>query len=273
MIDKAVAHIHANLFVSQLQYTASIGEQRPEMDGHVLERGESFKVAKAKTQTLKHAETSRVKYDLVGKIAEGTLLTRKTAAAILQRLTLDKLYMFKGNQEEFITKVIRFINEQKATMIVEHISYDKIEGEYNSTKFTAGMDSKNYSKAFRAEKHIQNYVFTDGIVERSVERKFAQDLDVADEVSVYAKLPKSFSIPTPVGNYSPDWAIAFNEGSVKHIYFIAETKGTMESLNLRPIEQAKISCAKKLFNEISTTKVKYHDIDSYQSLLDVMGKL
>lgn len=128
-------------------------------------------------------------------------------------------------------------------------------------------------KAFKADKHIQDYVFTDGTAEDSVERKFAKELDGAKEVCVYAKLPKGFAIPTPVGNYSPDWAIAFNEGSVKHIYFIAETKGTMESLNLRPIEQAKISCAKKLFNEISTSKVKYHDVDSYQHLLDIMSKL
>lgn len=273
LIDKAVAHINRNLFVSRLQYTASTGEQRAEMDEHELARGESFQAARTKTQTLRHAEASRVKYDLVGKIAEGTLLTRKTAAVILQGLELGKLHMFKDNPEEFITKVIRLIKEQKATMIIEHITYDKIEGEYDSAIFTAGMHTKNYSEAFRANKHIQDYVFTDGIVEQSVERRFAQDLDIAEEVSVYAKLPRDFSIPTPVGNYSPDWAIAFNEGSVKHIYFIAETKGTMESLNLRPIEQAKISCAKKLFNEISTSKVKYHDIDSYQSLLDVMGKL
>jgi type III restriction enzyme len=98
-------------------------------------------------------------------------------------------------------------------------------------------------------------------------------MDKADEVCVYAKLPKGFAIPTPVGNYSPDWAIAFYEGTVKHIYFIAETKGTMESLNLRPIEQAKIKCARKLFNQLSTSKVKYHDVDSYQSLLNIMGKL
>ncbi|USK36189.1 hypothetical protein LIT25_07205 [Bacillus sp. F19] len=112
-----------------------------------------------------------------------------------------------------------------------------------------------------------DYVFTDGSAEKSVERRFAEDMDIANEVCVYAKLPKGFSIPTPVGNYSPDWAIAFNEGTVKHIYFIAETKGTMESMNLRPIEQAKIACAKRLFNQLSTSKVKYHDVDSYQGLL------
>ena len=120
---------------------------------------------------------------------------------------------------------------------------------------------------------VGDFVFTDGSAEKSIERRFAEDLDAADEVCVYAKLPRGFHIPTPVGNYSPDWAIAFNEGSVKHIYFIAETKGTMDSLNLRPIEQAKISCAKKLFNEISTSNVKYHDVDSYQSLLTIMNKL
>lgn len=121
-----------------------------------------------------------------------------------------------------------------------------------------------------AKKSIQDYLFTDGSAEKSIERLFAEDLYAAEEVCVYAKLPRIFQIPTPVGNYSPDWAIAFYEGKVKHIFFVAETKGTMDSLNLRPIEQAKISCAKKLFNEMSTSKVRYHDVDSYQSLLDVM---
>ena len=132
-------------------------------------------------------------------------------------------------------------------MIVEHISYDQIEGKYDSSIFTAEKHA-SFDKAYKAEKHIQDYVFTDGIAEKSVERRFAEELDGAKEVCVYAKLPKGFAIPTPVGNYSPDWAIAFYEGTVKHIYFIAETKGTMESLELRPIEKAKISCARKLFN-------------------------
>ena len=119
-------------------------------------------------------------------------------------------------------------------------------------------------------------MFTDGTAAESVERKFAKDLDTADEVIVYAKLPqgpRGFYIPTPVGNYSPDWAIAFRRNGIKHIFFIAETKGTMDSLNLRPIEKAKITCAKKLFNEISTTGVKYHDVDSYKSMLDILQKI
>ena len=273
LIRNAIAHIDEKLFVSELQYTTTIGRQKAEMNEYEIERGASFTGEKTRTQTLKHAETSQIKYDLIGKIAEGTVLTRRTVSAILQGIRVDKLYMFKNNPEEFITKVIRLINEQKATMIVEHISYDTIEGEYDSSIFTAEKATQSFDKAFLAKKAIQDYVFTDGSADKSIERKFAEDLDAADEVCVYAKLPRTFQIPTPVGNYSPDWAIAFYEGKVKHIFFIAETKGTMESLELRPIEQAKISCAKKLFNEMSTSNVVYHDVDSYQSLLNIMNSL
>ncbi|WP_020224174.1 type III restriction-modification system endonuclease [Holdemania massiliensis] len=273
LIKKSIDHINEKLFVSELQYTATIGRQKDKMDEYEVGRGASFSGEKARTQTLKHAETSQIKYDLIGKVAEGTVLTRKTVATILQGLNPEKLYMFRNNPEEFISKVIKLIKEQKATMIVEHISYDPIEGEYDSTIFTAEKNTQSFDKAFLAKKAIQDYVFTDGSAEKSIERKFAEDLDAADEVCVYAKLPRTFQIPTPVGNYSPDWAIAFYEGTVKHIFFIAETKGTMDSLNLRPIEQAKISCAKKLFNEMSTSNVKYHDVDSYQSLLNIISSI
>ena len=273
LIRNAIAHIDKKLFVSELQYTTTIGRQKAEMNEYEIERGDSFTGEKTRTQTLKHAEASQIKYDLIGKIAEGTVLTRRTVSAILQGIRVDKLYMFRNNPEEFISKVIRLINEQKATMIVEHISYDTIEGEYDSSIFTAEKATQSFDKAFLAKKAIQDYVFTDGSADKSIERKFAEDLDAAEEVCVYAKLPRTFQIPTPVGNYSPDWAIAFYEGTVKHIFFIAETKGTMESLELRPIEQAKISCAKKLFNEMSTSNVVYHDVDSYRSLLSIMNSI
>ena len=273
LIKNSIDRINEKLFVTELQYTATTGHQKSEINEYEIERGASFTGEKTKTKTLKYAETSQIKYDLIGKIAEGTVLTRRTVSAILQGIGENKLYMFRNNPEEFISKVIRLINEQKATMIVEHISYDTIEGEYDSSIFTAEKNTKGIDKAFLAKKAIQDYVFTDGTADMSVERKFAEDLDGAEEVCVYAKLPRTFHIPTPVGNYSPDWAIAFYEGTVKHIFFVAETKGTMESLELRPIEQAKINCAKKLFNEMSTSKVKYHDVDSYQSLLNIINSL
>lgn len=273
LIRKAITYIDQKLFVSGLQYTTTVGRQKSEMNEYEIEGFTSFTGEKTRTQTFKHAQTSKIKYDLIGKIADGTSLTRKTVAAILQGIRTDKFFMFRNNPEEFISKVIRLINEQKATMIVEHITYDTIEGEYDSSIFTAEKNTQSFDKAFLAKKSIQDYVFTDGSADKSIEKKFAEDLDSSEEVCVYAKLPKTFRIPTPVGNYSPDWAIAFYEGKVKHIFFIAETKGTMKSLELRPIEQAKISCAKKLFNEISTSKVKYHDVDSYQSLLNIMNSI
>ena len=273
LIKKATTHIDEKLFVSELQYTTTIGRQKDVINEYEMYRGDSFVRESSSTYGLKHSTTSQIKYDLIGKVAEGTTLTRKTVSAILQGIRADKLYMFKNNPEEFIVKTIRLINEQKATMIVEHISYDTIEGEYDSTIFTAEKNTQSFDKAFLAKKAIQDYVFTDGLAEKSIERRFVEDLDAAEEVCVYAKLPRAFQIPTPVGNYSPDWAIAFYEGTVKHIFFVAETKGTMESLELRPIEQAKISCAKKLFNEMSTSTVKYHDVDNYQNLLNVMNSL
>lgn len=275
LIQNSIASINANLFVSQLQYTTSVGSQKSTMVHDDVTGGTSFDPAKTRTQTLQHAETSQIKYDLIGKIAAGTVLTRKTVAAILSGLSAERFAMFKHNPEEFISKVVKLIKEQKATMIVEHITYDQIEGEYDSSIFTAEKNNQSFDKAFHATKAIQDYVFTDGYAQdgQSTERKFVQNLDAAQEVCVYAKLPKGFAIPTPVGNYSPDWAIAFNEGTVKHIYFIAETKGSMDSMQLKPIEQAKINCARRLFNNISTSHLRYDAVNDYQQLLNVINSM
>ena len=96
------------------------------------------------------------------------------------------------------------------------------------------------------------------------------ELDTSVEVVVYAKLPRSFTIPTPVGNYNPDWAIAFQEGTVKHVYFIAETKGSMSSMELRKIEECKIDCARKFFKKITSDQVKYDVVDSYGKLMQLV---
>lgn len=167
-------HINEKLFVSEIQYTITIGRQKAEMNEYEVERGASFTGEKTRTQTLKHAKTSQMKYDLIGKVAEKTVLTRKTVSAILQGIRTDKLYMFKNNPEEFITKVTRLISEQKAAMIVGHISYDTIEGEYDSAIFTAEKNTQSFDKAFFAKKSIQDYVFTGGSAEKSIERKVVQ---------------------------------------------------------------------------------------------------
>jgi len=270
LIDKAIKHIDDNLKVSKLQYTISQGIQHENLDEHALDRLDSFEVLETKTQVLDHANISQVEYDLVGKIAEETVLTRGTIVKILKGIEERTFNMFKDNPEEFITKVTRLINSQKATMVVDHISYNRTENKYDSSIFTAGSKNKNIKNALKTNKHIQDYVFVDGISEDSVESRFAKSIDKADEVVVYAKLPKGFAIPTPVGNYTPDWAIAFKEGAVKHIYFIAETKGSLDSMELRKIEEAKIDCARSLFNNISTDNLRYDHVTDYQSLLNIV---
>ena len=151
-------------------------------------------------------------------------------------------------------------------MIVDHIEYHAIDDEYDTTIFTERMP-RNASSAMSVSKGIQDYVFPDS----DGEAAFAYDLDAADDVEVYAKLPRTFSIPTPVGNYAPDWAIAFKKGSVQHVYFVAETKGTLDTLELRGVEDAKIACAKKLFNEANTSDVRFHEVTSYSDLLALVN--
>lgn len=272
LVQKAIRHIDEKLFVSRLRYTVTKGIQSDDWSAEVLQSGVGFKVKETNHDNLLQSGISQVQYDLIGKIGAGTHLTRRTVVRILKGILPVKFSMYRQNPEEFIAKVIKLINEEKATMIVADITYNQTDRTYDSKVFTAERNM-DFSKAYKAKKNVQDYVFTDGVAEKSVERRFAEDMDVDDKVVVYAKLPRGFQIPTPVGNYAPDWAIAFKKGTVKHIYFIAETKGSMSSMDLRPIEQAKIQCAKKLFNEISTADVVYEQVDSYQNLLNIMDAI
>lgn len=271
LIAKSIKSINENLYVTRLVYTVSTGIQHDEMTREEIDSNKSFTNAKTHSDTIQSFASESIKYDLLGKIREKTQLTRKTVAKILMGIDEFKFFMYKDNPEEFISKVSKLINDEKATLIVEHVQYRETDEEPFSTEiFTQEKSKSDFLKAFRAQKNIQDYVFTDGSADKSIERKFAEDLDNADEVVVYAKLPKGFYIPTPVGNYSPDWAIAFKKESVKHIYFIAETKGSMDSMQLRAVEQAKIACAKKLFNEMSNNNVKYGKVDSFSELMNIL---
>ena len=266
LVEKAVNAINAELNVTQLTYVITKGTQKDELKKSDFMNGEILNKKESTTDRLNTDIISHVRYDLIGKIASGTTLTRRTVATILSKIRPSKFNMFKANPEEFIAKTTRLILEQKATMIVDHISYNQVAGEYDSAIFTQEKHT-SMDKAFKANKSILDYVFTDGTAEKSNERKFVENLDISNEVAVYAKLPKGFHIPTPVGNYSPDWAIAFVQGKVKHVYFIAETKGSMSSMELREIEKNKIACAEHLFEQLSTNEVKYGKIDNYDQLM------
>lgn len=274
LIQEAIKNIDDNLFVSKLRYTLTEGTQGHDLDSDQLASGTGFVAESSKTYTMERSEATSVRYDLIGKIAAGTKLRRKSVARILSGIRKDRFSGFQNNPEEFITKAVRLINEAKAEVIKENISYHLTEGTYKKSIFT---DEKHtdFFKAYRAKKNVQDYVFTDGYAKdgQSVERKFAVDMDLANEVCVYAKLPKAFSIPTPVGDYSPDWAIAFHRGTVKHIFFVAETKGSRDVNDLKPLELAKITCTKKLFASLSSADVVYDVVTSYDDLLDVMKDL
>jgi type III restriction enzyme len=267
LITKCVRTLDKELKIPALQYTVQRGEQIDEATVEQLKGGTGFKLSE--TEEVKHRASvhSAVRYDLLGKLSEATDLTRRTVARILQGVSIATFGQYKTNPEGFIAEASRLINEQKATVIVEKLTYDPIEGVHDIDIFTQEKPKGEFGKAFKANRHVYDYVFTDS----KTELKFVEELDASTEVVVYAKLPRGFSIPTPVGNYNPDWAIAFEQQKVKHVYFIAETKGSMSSMELREIEIRKIDCARRFFARITSDQVKYDVVDSYGKLMSLVG--
>ena len=274
LVRKAVNALNnkdTGLRVTPLQYTIQTGEQLAQVSENTLKHGDGFKLCETKTEYNVQSVYSTVKYDLIGKLAEGTQLTRRTVAAILKGMDAAVFAQFKTNPESFITEAIRLINEQKATVIIEHLAYDPVEDKFELDIFTTGQTKQDFSKAGdKLQRHIYDYVLTDS----NIERNFVKELDTSHEVVVYAKLPRGFLIPTPVGDYNPDWAIAFKDGAVKHIYFVAETKGSMSSMELREIEKTRIECARKFFDAMNRRfapeNVKYDVVDSFARLMEVV---
>lgn len=271
LVEKSIVALNEKLKVKKIFYQIVSGEQVETIqDKKSVEYGESFFKKESETSLAVAEVNSQVKYDLIGEIAKSTNLTRKDIAAILQGIKATTFDQFRHNPEEFIIQSSKLIDEQKATVIVEHIEYHLLDDKYNTGIFTEpslrrGTIGKN---AMAADKSLYNYIITDS----GTERKFAEDLDKDKNVAVYVKLPNGFYITTPVGKYNPDWAIAFKEGTVKHIYFVAETKGDLSSLQLREIESLKIQCAKEHFRSISSDSVKYGVVTNYHELLNEVMK-
>ncbi|CAK1755208.1 type III restriction enzyme [Vibrio crassostreae] len=266
LVSKAIHVLDSKLRVQKLHFDIIRGEQVANVDAEQMKAGQSFKVEETESTEYHASVKSNVRYDLLGKVADLTKLKRATVADILRGIGSHVFDQFKNNPEDFIAKAAQLINEQKATMVIEHLAYDTLEENFEANIFDAnGSEDFSYAGE-KLKRHIYDYVITDS----KVERQFVEELDTRTEVSVYAKLPKGFFIPTPLGSYNPDWAIAFQEGAVKHVYFIAETKGSMQSLQLKGAELAKIECAKKFFETVnekfSENKVRYDVVDSYESL-------
>lgn len=271
LVNKAIASINRNLHVSKIFFKVETGAMDEIKSKDSLLDGSAF--SKSKSSTYDSSKQIRVgssvKYDLIGKLVGETGLTRKAVVAILTGIEKSVFEQFKFNPEEFIIKAAALINDEKATAIIQHITYNVLDEHYDTDIFTEPtIKGKLGTNAMKAQRHLYDHIVYDS----TNERDFAADLDTNTDVAVYVKLPDSFYIATPVGHYNPDWAIAFYEGTVKHIYFVAETKGSMSSMQLRLIEESKIHCAREHFKAISNGNVVYDVVDSYQSLLEKVMK-
>ena len=265
--ENAIKKLDDELHVTPVTVVVTGGEITAITEDGFVEDGQT-----ARRTVVKTAEVD-LKYDLIGKIAEGTQLTRKCVANILCGIRKETFEQFKQNPQDFITKAIGLINGEKATTVVQHVTYSALDDRYDTSIFTDSDTRALADKTVETPKnHIYNYVVADS----NIEREMAAELERQEDVCVYAKLPRGFEISTPVGKYNPDWAIAFKQGTVKHIYFVAETKGQLQSLNFgtmantNPIEQTKIDCAKKHFKAISGENVKYGVVTGYDKLLELV---
>ncbi|MGB3946751.1 MAG: DEAD/DEAH box helicase family protein [Bacteroidia bacterium] len=264
LIQDSVIRINADLTISERTYEVKSGELKKSTKSD-LENNEAFTQTDRTTKKLDADVNTNTVYDLIGEIVTHTNLTRKTVVEILKKISPQKFVLVRKNPEEFIAKCGKLINEVKASLIFNNIVYHKTEERHDSkTVFTNSKAALRQSEILK--KHIYDYLTTDS----KTESTFAKQLEDATEVSVYAKLPKSFYITTPVANYSPDWAIVFDKDKVRHIYFVAETKGSDSDLELREIEKLKIHCATEHFKEISGQEVKFAKINSYDKLLEIV---
>ena len=269
LIGKAIAALNKGLRVNRVIIRVDYGTMTEIRSKEQLMVGEAMVRKESASYAASTTANDSVKYDLVGKLVAETGLTRHTVVSILQGIDKAVFKQFVDNPEEFIIKSAAIINEQKATAIIQHITYDKLGDSYDTGIFTEPtMKGQLGVNAMEAGKHLYDYIIYDS----NNERDFAQRVDTSSEVAVYVKLPGGFYINTPVGKYNPDWAIAFNEDKVKHIYFVAETKGSLSSMQLREVESAKVHCAREHFKAISTDSVKYEVVDSYAQLMQEVMK-
>ena len=269
LVQKAIHSLDSKLRVSKIFFKVESGTMERIKSKEALINGDSF----IKDETTNYSRTgvtsTNIKYDLIGKLVEETKLTRKAIIQILKGIQPSVFGQFKDNPEEFIIKAAALINDEKAMAIIQNITYKVMDDHYGTDVFTnSTIKGRLGVNAMKAKKHLYDHIVYDS----AKEQMFASELDTNTNVAVYVKLPDGFIISTPVGNYNPDWAIAFHEGTVKHIHFVAETKGSKDSMQLRLIEQSKIYCAKEHFKAISNGEVVYDVVDSCQSLMERVMK-
>lgn len=276
LIKNCINSIKANLTsVTRLKYNVVTGQQNNQITKMDLDNKNSFSQERSGSysENIDASHSTSAKYDLIYEIAKKTNLIRKTISKILIGAK-ETLRFFRENPEEYINKVSELINQQKASVIVNHISYYPMEDRFESDIFNESHKDFDSNKVFESKKAIQDYVFVDGNAKNgnSIEMNFAKQLEAQKDVKVYAKLPSKFYIPTPMGKYTPDWAIVFENDKSREIYFIAETKGSLDSLELRAVEQGKINCAKSLYNK-EGSKLHYEQVTKFDDLYNSIATI
>lgn len=270
LISKCIEQIDLHLNVTEIHIQITEGEMENIRDREALETGSAMTQGKTIRKTIHEAVGKSVKYDLIGDLVRETGLTRRTIIKILQGIKPQKFMLFRVNPEEFIIKVASIINDCKAIAVIKKITYSPTGQTFETDLFTVDeVRGVVGDDAMESEKSLYDLVVVDS---KGTEMDFAKQLESNVDVEVYTKLPRGFYINTPLGHYNPDWAVVFREGSVKHVYFIAETKGSMRDVDLREAEKSKIECARRHFASLSNSSVKYDVVKSYQDLYDIVNK-
>ena len=274
LIKNSIKAIDENLSVTEIRIVVGSGTLESIRDKESLQAGTAMTAGKVRTIHVNEAVGDNVKYDLVGRLVESSGLTRKAIVEILTGIKPGTFHQFKLNPEEFIIKVGKIIEEVKAIAVIKHIEYHKLDDTFDESIFTEStIRGKLGENAIESVKSLYDLVVVDSV---GTEKPFAEQLERQEDVEVYTKLPRGFYINTPMGHYNPDWAIVFREGSVKHIYFVAETKGKtdleVKSANLRGVEDSKIECARRHFASISGENIKFGVVSSYGELSQLITK-
>lgn len=189
--------------------------------------------------------------DIVAQLQEATSLTRKTIIDILTGS--GKLAEFLGNPNDFIKMATTCIQEELAHIIVDGIQYKPLGRSVYELRELQADGEEERDRFIDQLYKVKNQDKTDFdyvVFDSEVEREFAEYLDGCKDVRLFMKLPSKFRIPTPVGDYNPDWAIIKHEDGRDHLYLIRETKSSLDPTKRRPAENAKINAAIKHFEAI-----------------------
>jgi len=265
LIASAIARLDSDLSVDRQRIIVTGAELGTGIGVENVRSRSAFRNERSRSEYQEEAVESEVRFDLIGQLASLTRLTRQTTGRILSGIKASTFAMFGQNPEMFLRKAADYIRREKVALAIETLRYEKTGQTYDVSIFETDRYEIPSEDALATTKHVYNHVAVDS----KNERGFAQELEAAEEVIVYAKLPRGFTIPTPGGTYNPDWAIALETKGHRQIYFVAETKGDTMIEQLRLSETQAIGSADRYFRDVSPD-VTFKKIEGFDELLNAI---